>query len=289
MRKLTANILYAVLILVPIACQKQTTSLLHSSTDSSSLQTPALPPPAPPVAETRPAIQIPVSSRIDANIGGYLEALPYGYSKSGNKHYPLLIFLHGLGQLGNGSTDLYKVAEGGVPALLAKKTFPPNFVVKGTNYSFIVLSPQFKAWPQPGDINDMINYALSKYRIDSTRIYLSGLSMGGGGTWDYAIAYGKRLAAIVPIAGASYPTPQKGQAIAQDKLGVWAFQNANDPTVPAFYAEDYIKYINQYHPAFQAKLTLWSTGGHDAWTKATDPSYRENGSNMYEWMLSFHK
>ena len=270
------------------ACKKEVTSL-HNPPAQGSSDTTTIVTPAPPVVETLPAIQTPVNYRVDANIGGYLEALPNGYAHSGNQKYPLLIFLHGLGQLGNGTTDLYKVAAGGVPALLANKKFPPDFVVNNQHYSFIVLSPQFKAWPQPNDINDMLNYALSKYRIDTTRMYLSGLSMGGGGTWDYAIAYGQRLAAIVPIAGASYPTPQKGQQIAKDSLAVWAFQNADDPTVPAFYSQDYVKYINQYHPKYTAQLTLWPTGGHDAWTKATNPNYRENGKNMYEWMLSYSK
>lgn len=240
--------------------------------------------------ETGFPVQKSITYAVDANIGGYLEALPAHYANHPKKHYPLIIFLHGQGELGNGSqSSLPIVADNAIPRLVATQTFPANFTVNKSTYQFIVLSPQFKAWPQPSDINDMLSYAIKKYRIDSTRLYICGLSMGGGGTWDYTWNYGKRITAIVPISGASWPTAQKGQYIAQDSVAVWAFQNNDDPTVPSWYSIDYVQYINSYKPYLPAKLTLWSTGGHDAWTKATDPNYKENGMNIYEWMLSHQK
>lgn len=240
--------------------------------------------------ETGLTVQQPVTYNVDANIGGYLEALPAHYAQHSTKHYPLIIFLHGQGESGSGSTsDLAKVANNAIPRLIANQTFPENFVLKNRYFQFIVLSPQFKGWPQPSDINDMINYAVQKYRVNSARIYMCGLSMGGGGAWDYAWNYGKRLSAVVPISGASWPTTQKAQYIAQDSVAVWAFHNNDDGTVPSWYSIDYVQYINSYSPYIPAKLTLWPTGGHDAWTKATDPNYRENGKNIYEWMLSYSK
>ncbi len=240
--------------------------------------------------ETGLPVQTPITYAVDANIGGYLEALPAHYSSHPSLRYPVIIFLHGQGEMGNGSqSSLPIVADNSIPKLIAAKTFPANFSSGGKNYQFIVLSPQFKAWPQPSDINDMITYALKKYRIDSTKIYLAGLSMGGGGVWDYAWNLGKRITAIVPMAGASYPTTYKGQQIALDSVAVWAFQNNDDPTVPPFYSIDYVQYINSYKPFTQAKLTLWPSGGHDCWTKASDPNYTENGMNIYQWMLSYKK
>ncbi len=240
--------------------------------------------------ETSLPIQTAITRNIDANIGGFLEALPAHYAAHPTQKFPLIIFLHGQGELGDGSQlSLPIVADNSIPHLIATSQFPENFVVNGLTYQFIVLSPQFKGWPQPSDINDMLNYAINKYRLNYEKLYVVGLSMGGGGVWDYAWNYGKRITAIVPMAGASYPTTQKAQAIAQDSVAVWAFHNNDDGTVPSWYSIDYVQYINNYDPYIPAKLTLWSTDGHDCWTKASDPNYTENGMNIYQWMLSNNK
>ena len=240
--------------------------------------------------ETSLPVQKAITYNVDANIGGYLEALPAHYADHTGMHYSLIIFLHGQGEIGDGSqSSLPIVADNSIPHLIATQQFPANFSVGGGTYQFIVLSPQFKSWPQTADINDMFNYAIKKYRIDTTRLYLCGLSMGGGGVEDYAWSSGKRISALVSFSGASYPTTYKGQCIAQDTIGFWAFHNNDDGTVPPFYSIDYVQYINNYNPHRKAKLTLWPSGGHDSWTKGSDPNYRENGKNIYEYMLSYRK
>lgn len=240
--------------------------------------------------ETATTVQTAITKTIDANIGGYLEALPAHYGDHPNKKYPLILFLAGQGQLGDGSqTSLQSVDNIAIPKLIANKTFPSNFVVNKDTFQFVVLSPQFKAWPQPSDINDMIDYALANYKVDPKRIYVCGLSMGGGGTWDYGWNFGQRVAAMVPIAGASWPTTQKAQNIAQDTVGVWAFHNNNDPTVPSWYSVDYVNYINGDNPSIPAKLTIFNSTSHDAWTTATNPAYTEKGMNIYQWMLTFKR
>jgi predicted peptidase len=241
--------------------------------------------------ETDLTIQKPVTYQVDPNIGGYLEALPAHYADHPGKHYPLILFLNGFGELGNGSqTSLPILTDNGIPKMIAEQTFPSNFFVNDKTYQFIVLSPQFAVWPVPADITFMIDYACKTYRVDSARIYICAISMGGGDLWDYASSTtNPPVAAIVPVAGASYPTEQKGEAIAKTNIAVWSFHNADDPTVPSWYSISYTQYINEYNPEVQAKLTVWPTGGHDAWTKATDPNYREDGQNIYEWMLSHHK
>ncbi len=236
--------------------------------------------------ETSLPVQTPVSYDINPNIGGYLEALPASYAKHKGKKYPLIIFLHGQGELGNGTTDLYKVADNAIPKLIQNHQFPANFVVNNKPSQFIVISPQFKAWPLSADIDAVLNYAIAKYHIDTMKVYVCGLSMGGGGTWDYTIDYGKRLAAIVPISGASWPTTDKALKIAQSGVCVWAFHNQDDPTVPSWYSVDYVSYINSSTPRLPARLTIFPVSGHDAWTTATDPNYKEKGKNIYQWMLS---
>ena len=240
------------------------------------------------IIETKPPIQKAVTVSVNANIGGYQEALPARYDST-TKKYPLLIFIHGVGELGNGSSDLWLAANIGTPGLIKNNRFPPNFIVNGKNYSFIVLSPQFKAWPASTDINTFIDYAVAKYRVDATHMYLSGLSMGGGATWDYAAIYNTRLAAIAPICGASGPTNEKAQKIAQGGIAVWAFHNQDDAIVTVNNSIGYVNKINSYNPPSAARITLWPTGGHDAWTRATDPSYKENGMNIYEWLLQYSR
>src|SRR6478735_8307260 len=133
-------------------------------------------------------VQKRITRKINANIGGYLEALPASYNKHPDNKYPLIIYMHGKGGAGSGSYDDLKNVEGNaIPKLLRKQEFPANFTVGGKTYQFIVISPQFKGWPLSPDVNAVIEFCLKNYRVDERRIYLSGQSMGGGGAWDYAI------------------------------------------------------------------------------------------------------
>ena len=240
------------------------------------------------IIETAAPIQKPITFNVTNNIGGFQQALPALYDST-SKKYPLILFIHGTGELGNGSSDLWMAANVGTPSLIKNKRFPPNFTSNGKNFSFIVLSPQFKVWPTPGDVNAMINYAITKYRVDTSRIYVSGLSMGGGVTWEYASDYTTRVAAIAPICGASGPTNEKAQKIAQGGIAVWAFHNQDDTVVPPSNSVGYVNKINSYNPSKPALITVWPSGGHDAWSKATDPTYKENGMNMYEWLLQYSR
>ncbi len=240
------------------------------------------------VIETVPPVQVAVSQKITDNCLGFYRAFPARYDST-SKRYPLLIFLHGLGELGNGTTELSKVLVSAVPKLLNNKKFPPNFNVGGKNFSFIILNPQFKAYPAATDVYALIQYAKANYRIDTTRIYVAGLSMGGGLTWEFAVKYPKLSAAVVPICGASVANDTKVKAITGASLPVWAFHNEDDNVITVNYTKNYISMINNYNPTPKARMTIWPTGKHDAWTKATDPNYKENNMNIYEWMLQYHR
>ncbi len=234
-------------------------------------------------------VQTPRYTSATANSGGYYEYLPSGYNAS-SQSYPLIVFVHGIGELGSGSAaDLPKLLNcwNALPRLIANGQFPASFNVGGQQQGFLVLSPQFKAWPSASDINNVINYAVQNYRVNQNRIYVTGLSMGGGATWDFAAAYPTRAAAVVPICGATWPDLTKARAIAAAKLPVWATHNESDPTVTSSYTKDWVS--NIVNNGGNAKKTIYPTSGHDAWTKTYDPSYRENNLNIYEWMLQFQK
>ena len=237
--------------------------------------------------ETAPAVQTAVKVTVGSKIGGFYKALPARYDST-TKKYPLLVFLHGVGELGNGTTDLSRLLGNAVPKLLNQKTFPAQFTVNGANYSFIVINPQFNEWPLAADVNAMIDYAVANYRVDESRIYVAGLSMGGGNTWDYAVAYPDRVAAVVPVCGASWHSVEQMSSVAKSNLPVWAFHNNDDDIVAVSTTIGNVDNINSYKPAILARKTIWASGGHDAWSKATNPATKEcDGKNMYEWMLQF--
>ncbi|MBV8253782.1 MAG: T9SS type A sorting domain-containing protein [Chitinophaga sp.] len=232
------------------------------------------------------------------NPAGLLESLPQDYATS-NKKYPLLLFFHGIGEEGNGTTDIWRVIANGPPKLINQGIFPATFTVNGNTYSFIVICPQLKG-PPPNirALDSLINYCYQNYRVDTNRVYFTGLSRGGGEVWDYCSAANycaNRAAALVPVCGAYDPGPLRTPmpyapiTIASNNLPVWALHNSGDPTVPVQASKNWFDLINAYVPKCdpQMKLTIFNAYGHDAWSKAYDPNYRENGMNVYEWMLQY--
>ena len=226
------------------------------------------------------------------NTNGFYEYLPQGYDNS-NALYPLMIFIHGLGDRGNGGhVELKRVLNNGIPKLIHEGSFPASFTVNNQNFKFIVLSPQFMEWPEPSHIENIINYAIKNYRVDQSRIYLTGLSMGGGAVWDYSgnnSYYANRIAAIVPVCGGSWPEPSRAYVIGDADLPVWATHNNGDQTVPVHYTNDYISRINSRSPNPAAKKTIFISDSHDAWTQTYDPGFNENGLNVYQWMLQYQR
>ncbi|HSC39038.1 MAG TPA: T9SS type A sorting domain-containing protein, partial [Chitinophagaceae bacterium] len=235
-------------------------------------------------------VQTPRSITITQNVHGFYEYLPQGYSTS--QQYPLIIACHGTGEQGNGTSDLYKVANVGLANRIANGQFPTSFTVNGSTFKFIVISPQFVNWPTSDDFDALITYAQQNYAVNSRRIYLTGLSMGGGGVWTYAASStdrAKRIAAIVPICGAILINPAGGQIIADSKLPVWATNNSDDPTVGAWVTISNVDTVNHSNPApsLPAKMNIFNASGHDAWTHTYDPAFTDNGLNIYQWMLQY--
>lgn len=235
-----------------------------------------------------------------ANCKGFYRYLPADYNNS-SQNYPLIIWVHGAGQVGQGnSTDLPKILEWGVPKIINEGGWPQSFTVSGINHSFIIISPQFMGWPSGTNVGAMITYISNNYRIDPERIYLMGISAGGGGIWDFAsssIANCDKIAAMIPFCGTLSPTQTLANRIAASALPVWAFHNTYDGTVPVAYSRNWINYINNYNPAPvpAAKLTEFPVQSnnaviaHECWSLATLPSYKPEGINLYEWMLQYKR
>ncbi|HXG47861.1 MAG TPA: prolyl oligopeptidase family serine peptidase [Methylomirabilota bacterium] len=201
----------------------------------------------------------------------YLLDLPEGYQPRGARRWPLLLFLHGAGERG---TNLAKVATHG-PPLLAKQ---------GRSFPFIVVSPQCPAgetWSTPA-LLALLDDLHKRYRVDPRRVYLTGLSMGGFGTWALAAAHPERFAAIAPVCGGGdivqVLLAEGERRKALKSLPVWAFHGAKDPVVKAEESERMVRAFRDIGNS-HVKLTVYPEAGHDAWTETY------NNPKFYEWLL----
>jgi hypothetical protein len=207
---------------------------------------------------------------------GYLEYLPQGYKSSSNK-YPVVISLHGIKEKGNSLSDVSRVANVGLP----------KYVKYGQQYPFILISPQLKTsmsrWT--GDyVMQVLNYVRKNLRIDETRIYLTGLSLGGGGVWSVISTYPETFAAILPVCS-GYNTLSAAAKIAGEDVPVWAFHGDKDGTVSYIVSQKMINALNgtSPKPSPLAKLTIFPGMSHIIWDKV----YKE--TSALDWMLDYRK
>jgi predicted peptidase len=192
----------------------------------------------------------------------YLLYLPKDYGK-GDKAWPLVLFLHGAGESG---TDIEKVKVHG----------PPKLVAAGKEFPFILVSPQSPrfGW-EPATLNALLDEVSAKYKVDPERVYVTGLSMGGMGTWALAAFRPERFAAIVPICGAGDPA----DAARLKDLPIRIYQGAKDPVIRLETAEAMDKALKAAG-AKDAKLTVYPDAGHDSWTETY------NDDKLYDWLLA---
>lgn len=205
---------------------------------------------------------------LEAGSYAYQLFLPTGYLASGRERWPVLIFLHGSGERGDG---LDKVKVHGPPKLLAGR---PGF-------PFITVSPQLPAdgtshW-DVRTLDRMLDLLVKRLRIDPARIYVSGLSLGGHATWDWAAARPDRFAAIAPVAGRG----DVAVACALKDVPIWAFHGDSDPIVPVEGSFMMVQAVRRCggHP----RLTLYPATGHDSWTETYD------NSALYVWLLEHRR
>lgn len=203
------------------------------------------------------------AGRLDAQVRvqlQYLLYLPKDYDKQAS--WPLLLFLHGAGERGD---DLELVKKHGLPKLIAA----------GKQFPFIVVSPQCRKagrW-EPIELVALLDDLSKKYKVDDDRIYVTGLSLGGFGTWRLAAFAPDRLAAIAPICGGG----EKHWAKQFTHLPVWAFHGGKDQGVPLERSQMMINALKK--AGGDPKLTIYPEAGHDSWTETY------NNPKLYEWLL----
>lgn len=213
---------------------------------------------------------------------GFYEYLPPGYAKGGAP-VPLLVFWHGVGEDGNGTTELSKVLAGGPPKLIAQDKWPAS-------RPWIVLSPQnASGCPSAAMVKGFLDWAIAHYTVDPARLYLTGLSCGAIGSWDYL----RVNAATTPIAAAVLIAGNGNGAWSANKcalgrVALWGLHGDKDTTVdPSGTITPMTNLIAcPSPPRRDAKLTVYAGVGHDSWTRTYDLSA---GNDVYAWMLANHK
>ena len=196
----------------------------------------------------------------------YLLYLPKDYAAK-KADYPLVIYLHGGSQRGQ---DLAKLKTYGLPYL----------VDKGRNFDFIIASPQCpdaKFWSTDNWFEPLYDEIKTKYRIDPKRIYLAGISMGGYGVWQTAVAYPDKFAALVPLCGGC---DDSAQVCRIKQVPIWTFHGIADDVVSISETERLVRRLHDC--GGNVKFTRLEKEGHGI-------QYLFEDQAIYDWLLKQHK
>ena len=187
------------------------------------------------------------------------------------ENLPLIVQLHGVGESGSGGEELVKVDKNGFSKML----------LEGKEVSCIFAMPQCRKesfWAaEVQNIHTLILKLVQQYHIDEKRIYLTGLSMGGYGTWYTALRYPDLFAAIAPVCGGGMVW-RAGTL----HMPIWAFHGTEDPTVSVSETINMVRQIRNVGENKEVKMTLLDGVKHDAWNYAYHPE-------LVEWFLSKRK
>lgn len=192
----------------------------------------------------------------------YWLALPKDYPKQPKKKWPLLLFLHGAGERGN--------------HLAAVKVHGPlKLIEQGREFPFILVAPQCPAndWWRPDVLAALLDDIERRYRVDKQRVSVTGLSMGGFGTWSLALEYPDRFAAIAPICGGGH-----WWVVSRIKhLPTWVFHGKKDSVVEYARSVEMVTALRQC--GGNVKFTTYPNANHDSWTATY------NNPELYRWLL----
>jgi len=196
----------------------------------------------------------------------YLAYLPDGYDKNDAKAWPLIIYLHGSSCKGNNLEKL-------------KKYGPPFYLDRGMNVDAIVISPQCpsnKNWTYGTWFESFYKELKDKYNIDPSRVYLTGMSLGGFGTWDIASRYPDYFAAIMPLCGGG----QTRMVETLKDIPTWVFHGEVDRKVSLSRSVQMVDALQEL--GSKPKFSILKGQGHGIQKVYSD-------QNIYKWLLSQHK
>jgi len=184
-----------------------------------------------------------------------------------NERLPLIIFLHGSGERGN-SLEMVKIHG------------PWNYADRHSDFPFIIVAPQCKegqTW-EPASLDLLLDRIIRDFPVDTSRMYLTGLSRGGFGVWDWVLYRPHRFAAIAPICGASNYHVLTANILKD--IPAWIFHGKLDNIIPVTFSENLVKELQRL--GADVRLTVYPDAGHDAWTE----TYLN--AELYEWFLQYN-
>jgi len=204
---------------------------------------------------------------------------PESYYKNPGNYYPLLMFYHGLGEMGTTDADIGRVLANG----------PPKMISQGQEMEYIVVSPQAYndasgpvRYATPGWLDEVLEVVKSQNRVDINRVYLTGLSLGGRACYILAANQPSKIAALLPASGV-FDNVSDGQVCGMKDIPFWGFNNDNDPVVNyGWNLRRFIGTVNNCSPGpvVAPLTTIYSANYHDSWTNMY------NTEDVYPWLLS---
>jgi hypothetical protein len=210
---------------------------------------------------------------------------PKDYSPS-KEPYPVLVSLHGGSAIGDNLNMLFERTHENPPQLI--------HINQWFDLPFIVVSPQLRRdpsvphyneqkWP-PDLVDEVIEYVLKEYNADPARVYLTGISLGSAGSWEYAAAYPEKVAALLPMGGQS----PYAKACALKDVPIWAFHGENDVFVRTRFTTDMVKAITECQPAgkYIPHVNVCKSMEHEVWDQIFN---LKGGYDVYSWLLRFRK
>ena len=200
----------------------------------------------------------------------YLLHVPEQAQRRSQEKWPAILFLHGLGESGD------------EPSTVMREGLPP-YVAQHPDFPFIVIAPQCPWntwWPELADwLEELLHRCESTLPIDHQRLYLTGLSIGGFGSWYLGALWPERFAAIAPICGGGlmfHGFPARVRRLKETP--VWAFHGAKDDLVPLAESQSLVEALRDCGGKVQ--FTVYPDAAHDSWTEAY------NNPELYSWFLS---
>ena len=226
---------------------------------------------------------------------GYYERLPIHYGDDPGKRFPLIIYVHGAGEVGSNLNLLAGIGTQGVTENRDTTALIDPDQDSGKQ-PFVVLWPQRCAQVVVAtELRAFIAYAANSYSVDPARIYLVGLSAGGAQIWSYLESYQDQVAAAVPMAGIDITR----DPCAFKDVPVWAFHAVDDDRVPASNSINVINKLRTCNPAprERPKLTMYPAGGHVIDTPTLTLTALGTGwssfdlyqPDIYTWLLQHHR